>query len=302
MLRNLFFLNQRRLVRFVGALLVTAFAVPSLPVCAEADQAAFEAIPWKQGPARGEMSQWAHIDVPEGFLFTGPEGTPQFLELTENPPDPDTVGVLLPTGETANWVVYFTYDDSGHVKDDDRDTIDADALLASLKAGTESGNEVRRARGWDSIHVVDWVVPPGYEASTNRLAWGTRLRSDSGTVSANYDVRILGRTGVMSVTLACQPDQVQALIPKLQELLNGFEFKAGQRYAEWRSGDKLAAYGLTGLIVGGAAVGATKLGLFAKLFAALAKAGKLIVVAVLALIGGIWKFLSGGRNKETDAG
>ena len=292
------FLSSNLLVISAALLAMVFFSSQAVFVFADSAEEAWSAIPWTEGPAVGEMGPWAQIQVPENYLFTGPEGTQKVLELTENPPDPETVGVLIPTGETENWMVFFDYSDSGHVKDDERDSIDGDALLESLKTGTEAGNEERRANGWDSLHVTDWIVPPGYEPSTNRLAWGVRMRQGAGDNVANYDVRVLGRTGVMSVTLTCSPDQVKPLIPVLQELLNGFDFKAGQKYAEWRSGDKMAAYGLTGLIVGGAAVGAAKLGFFAKFFAVIAKFAKVVILALLAFIGAIWKLFTGKKTDE----
>lgn len=265
---------------------------------ADGREDAFASIPWTAGPGVGNMGPYAQIQIPDGFLFTGPEGTQQFLTLTENPPDPKTVGVLLPVGDTESFIVFFTYEDSGHVKDDDSAAIDADKLLAGIKAGNEAGNAERRRQGWEGIQVMDWAVPPGYEAATHRLAWGIRGRTDGGQMLANYDVRVLGRTGVMSVTMACSPEQVQSLIPRLQELLGGFEFKAGHRYAEWRSGDKLASYGLTGLIAGGAVVAAAKAGWLAKLAAVFAKAGKAIVVGLIAVLGGLWRLL-GARAKTS---
>lgn len=285
----------RRIVPLVAAL---AWTVPCRCL-ADAAEDAFRQIPWTAGPASGSMGPYAQIQIPDGFLFTGPEGTQQFLKLTENPPDPKTVGVLLPSGDAERFMVFFTYDDSGHVKDDDSAEIDADRLLAGIKAGNEAGNAERRRQGWEGIQIMDWAVPPGYEAATHRLAWGIRGTTDGGQPLANYDVRVLGRTGVMSVTLACSPEQVQSLIPRLQELLGGFEFKAGHRYAEWRSGDKLASYGLTGLIAGGAVVAAAKAGWLAKFAALFAKAGKLIVVGVIAVLGGLWRLLGGGKAKSS---
>ena len=74
---------------------------------------------------------------------------------------------------------------------------------------------------------------------------------------------------------------------------------SGQQYAEWRSGDKVAAYGLTGLITGGAAVAAAKTGLLAKLAAGLAKMGKLVILALIAVAGGIWKMLVGQKASSS---
>jgi uncharacterized membrane-anchored protein len=74
----------------------------------------------------------------------------------------------------------------------------------------------------------------------------------------------------------------------------------GQRYAEFRPGDRLAGYGLAGLIGAGAAGVALKTGLFQKFW-------KLIVVAGIGLVGIVRKFfysVFGGRQNPavTDAG
>lgn len=285
--------------RWLVALVTTVACTTAGRCLADGAEDAFKQIPWTAGPGVGSMGAYAEIKIPENFLFTGPEGTQQFLKLTENPPNPKTVGVLFPTEEGADFIVFFSYEDSGHVKDDDSGSIDASSLLSGIKAANDAGNEERRRQGWEGIQVTDWVVPPGYEAATHRLAWGVRARTDGGQPLANYDVRVLGRTGVMSVTLACPPEQVQTLIPRLQELLGGFEFKAGHRYSEWRSGDKLAAYGLTGLIAGGSVVAAAKAGWLAKLVALFAKGGKAIVVGVIAVLGGLWRLLSGRKAKSS---
>ena len=56
-----------------------------------------------------------------------------------------------------------------------------------------------------------------------------------------------------------------------------FHLLPGQAYSDWRSGDKVAKYGLTALIVGGAAAAAVKTGLLFKFW-------KLIVAGFLALV------------------
>jgi len=44
-------------------------------------------------------------------------------------------------------------------------------------------------------------------------------------------------------------------------MIGGFSYSSGYKYAEWRSGDKVAAYGLTALVAGGAGVALVKSGL-----------------------------------------
>ena len=50
------------------------------------------------------------------------------------------------------WFVVFDFSDMGYVKDDDKDELDAKAILASIKEGTEASNKVRkRARLADVV-------------------------------------------------------------------------------------------------------------------------------------------------------
>ena len=163
----------------------------------------------------------------------------------------------------------------------------------ALKLQISSG-----ARGWEEMHITDWIIPPGYEADTNRLAWGVGLSRAGGTGS-NYDVRLLGRTGVMSATLSCKPEAMTSLVTTLKTLLAGFEYNAGNKYGEWRAGDKVAAYGLTGLITGAAAVAAAKSGLLAKIGVALAKMGKAIIIGIAVIGAGVWKLLFGNKTNAT---
>lgn len=280
---------------------VACFSLGWLASAVNADQASdlLESIPWTEGPGLGEMGNYGQIGVPEGFVFTGPGGTAQFLELTKNLPDPTTVGVLMPSAAEEDWVVYFNYRDSGHVKDDDKDDIDAKLLLQQIRDGQVEANKQREERGWGTYEIVDWAVRPGYEQATNRLAWGLLMQTSEGDVLANYDVRLLGRTGVMSVTLACNPEEVRSLVPRLQELLASYEFKSGYRYGEWRAGDKTAAYGLTGLIVGGAAVAAAKAGWLSKLTVLFVKGGKAIAIGAVAVGAGLWRLISGKGGRRS---
>ena len=89
-------------------------------------------------------------------------------------------------------------------------------------------------------------------------------------------------------------------MPESKKLLEGFAYLPGSKYAEWRTGDKVAQYGLTGLITGGLVVAAAKSGLLAKLGMLIAKFLKPIIIGVVALGAGIAKFfrsIFGGRSK-----
>jgi uncharacterized membrane-anchored protein len=75
--------------------------------------------------------------------------------------------------------------------------------------------------------------------------------------------------------------------------LASFDFNAGEKYAEFKEGDKIAEYGLAALVLGGAAAAAAKAGWLKFL----GKFWLVIVAAMAAVWGSIKKFF--GRKGAT---
>lgn len=298
--RSRVFRTSRRLhlILAIGSL----FCIPLAAYGQQLDQAEaqrqqrlFDSIQWQRGPAVAKLGAMAEIQVPEGYMFTGREGAALWMEMVRNPMNPKDVGILIPDG--GDFYLAFSYDDIGYVPEDERTSLDANAILKGIQTATEASNVERRGRGWSEMHVLGWLHPPAYDQSSHRLGWAIRGESDGQPV-ANYDTRLLGRGGVMSVMLVTSPEQVDILVPTVNGLLSGFAFTPGNKYAEWRRGEKVAAYGLTGLITGTAVAASAKTGLLGKLAAMLAKGGKFVVVAIAAMLAAIWKAISGTAKKE----
>jgi uncharacterized membrane-anchored protein len=106
-------------------------------------------------------------------------------------------------------------------------------------------------------------------------------------------VRLLGRGGVLHADLVLDPSQLGTVVADFDQVVAGTTFTPGNRYAEWREGDKVAAYGLTALVAGGAGAVAVKTGLFAKLGKLLAAFGKVIMVVALGLLATLKNFIQG---------
>lgn len=280
-------------------LAIALAALLALAVAASAQ----EEIEWTAGPTTAELGDGlAKIEVPEGYVFAGGAETRKFMEMTGNPPSGRELGVIMPAEQGKNWFLLFEYDEVGYVKDDEKDKIDADAILESVREGTEASNEERKKLGGGEIHVVGWFEKPHYDAKSHNLVWAIEAKGEVDTDrSVNYDVRLLGRKGYISATLVTDPSSLHGDLPHVQTLLSGFSFQEGKRYADFVSGDKVAEYGLTALIAGGAGAAAVKLGLFAYLGKLFAKGGKLIIVALAALGAGIKKML-GMRKEKEEAG
>jgi uncharacterized membrane-anchored protein len=243
------------------------------------------------GPVTGQLGSVASIEVPEGVSFTGKSGTTMFQELTENIPSGREVGLIVP--EDFSWFVVFDYEASGHVKDDDKDKLDADDLLSSIKEGTDAANEERKRRGWTTMEVVGWHKPPFYDPNTHNLTWSIRGHGADGD-TINWSTRLLGRTGIINVNLVVDPQTVDAAVPVFNELMKGFSYNAGQTYAEFKPGDKIAEYGLAALVAGGSGVVLAKTGLLMKFW-------KFILGGIVA-IGAFFKKIFGFGKKTDDAG
>lgn len=285
-----------RNVTCAAALVSLAIALP-----AAAQQAEGPKVAWKPGPATLDVGKdLAQLQLPEGFSFAGPEDTRAVLERMGNRTDGNELALVVPNAQEEGWFLLFEWRPIGFVKDDDKDRIDADALLKSIREGTEESNEWRKEHNVPALHVTGWAEPPHYDQASHHMVWGVLATEDGGgEKSVNYNVRVLGRDGVMSVTLVESAEKLAASKPNVEKVLSGFSYKQGKRYAEWVPGDKVATYGLTGLVAAGAGAAAVKLGLFGILGKFLAKAWKLVAVAavgVVALLGKIWNAARGRMN------
>ncbi len=259
----------------------------------------FASIQWTEGPTTERVGTMAEIQVPAGYQFTSASGAQTLLELYGNPRDPGILGAIVPMAEGASWTLIFKFDDIGYVKDADKESIDAEEILSSFQAGLPGMNEARRAVGAAQCSGISWMERPFYDPQTNNLTWALRLGFNDGD-SVNYDIRILGRRGVMEATLLDSPETYAKSIPDVKQVLTGFAFTSGEKYSEWQQGDKIAAYGLTGLVAGGGLAMAAKTGLLGKLGVLLAKGGKAIILAVVVIFGAgmsIVKRLLGGGGE-----
>ncbi len=248
-------------------------------------RAKLNALKWVAGPTTATIADNSTLAIPEGYVFLDAANTAKFEELNENVPSGREVMVAP---KNLEWSAYLVFDAAGYVKDNDK--IDAPALLKSLQQATEQENEERKRRGWREIHVTGWNIAPAYNTTSKRLEWAIQLKADEGE-GVNFFTKILGRRGFTSVVLATSPDRTSTSVAELNQVLAGYHFNSTETYSAWRPGDKVAEYGLAGLIVGGAAAAAAKTGLFKGLFkviiAGAAAMWKLIVAGVAIVVGGL---------------
>lgn len=144
------------------------FAILSL----SAQDATGQKIPRIAGPTKAALAGVAEIAVPAGYIFIDGETTRAMMKSAGEPVSGNEAGFLSPTNR--GWAVYFQYDDSGYVKDDDKDKLDADKLLKAIKKGNDAGNEYRKEHGNPPLNIVGWEQEPKYDSVTHNLTWAIR--------------------------------------------------------------------------------------------------------------------------------
>lgn len=246
---------------------------------------AIESIGWTR-EGKVKVGKNAELQLTSGLQFTDPKGAQKLLRMFGNIPSGRELGILAASGEAdLEWWAGFNFSDQGYVKDDEKDSIDADKLLETMREDQKEDNKARVAQGLKPYKLTGWAVKPFYNEQSKSLEHGIKLADeDAGPdeESVNYSTMVLGRRGVMHVTLVCDPAKLEPSLAALRTALKGFNYVSGETYAEYQKGDKVSEYGLTALIAGGSLAVAAKTGLLAKLW-------KPIAIGFIALLAGVKK-------------
>lgn len=248
----------------------------------------------------------ARFDLPQGYRFlNATDAKKVIVDLWGNPPSnaADVLGMVLPAGEqldnASSWAAVVTYEADGYVSDHDADEIKYDDLLKQLKESNVEANVERKAAGYPEMVLKDWAITPHYDKERKALHWAKELDSGDGVNTLNYDLRILGRKGVLSLNGVASIDRLKDVEAAAPELLKIVQFQPGYRYEEFNEKtDKKSEYSLASLVLGGAVAAkvAAKVGLFKGLWLAILAGKKFVVIGAIAAAGLVKKWI--GRKSE----
>lgn len=266
------------------ALHVSAFA-QSAPAGKSPEQV-IASLNWLQPGSIGRVGDKGEFKVSGSYTFLGAEDTDKFLQANGNPPQGGHSYTIAST--KSNWFGILRFSPEGYVKDDEK--INADELLKALMEQNARGNEEKKKQGYQTLVMEGWFFPPRYDQETKRLEWGTKLRAEDNSPVVNVSTKILGRSGYTHAILVSSPQTMEADLADFKLALKNFDYVSGEKYSQWKEGDKVAAYGLGALVLGGAAAVATSKGGLKMIFIAIAG-------AVAAAWAGVKKFF--GRKNST---
>jgi uncharacterized membrane-anchored protein len=236
----------------------------------------------------------ASIALNQNFSYLDKPDTQTFLtRVWNNPPTvaEDVLGMLMPVNSNPlsaqGWVVVIKYDPSGYVSDADAENINYTDLLGEMQQAVREESAERAKQGYQTYELIGWARQPYYDKSAKKLYWAKRLRFGAGAEETlNYEIRALGRKGVLSLNAVANMAQMAEIDRSAPEILSMVSFNEGNRYSEFNpSIDKAAAYGIAGLIAGGLLA---KAGFFKALLALLLASKKLGLVVIFGGLAGLW--------------
>ncbi|AGS21716.1 hypothetical protein REMIM1_CH01920 [Rhizobium etli bv. mimosae str. Mim1] len=275
----------------------------------DAEKPLLQKLDFQQGAIKLPEAK-ATLNLPQGFYYLNPADTKTVLvEIWGNPPTAaeGRLGMIFPAKyaptDPESWGSIVEYSADGYVSDSDAATTNYDELLQSIKESIRERNPEREKQGFPKITLVGWASAPRYDKPAHAMHWardlifGNDMKAEH---TLNYSVRVFGREGVFEfdfIAVLSQLKEIEEAIPTVTKLV---EFDKGMAYTDYVDGDKIAAYGMAGMIAAGAGAKiAAKVGLLALALAFFKKAGVLVVI----VLGGALRFAKGlfTRNKTPTA-
>lgn len=230
------------------------------------------------------------LNVPEGFRYLDATQAAYVIhDLWGNPHGEGTLGMIVPEyvgiADEHAWAFIITYDEMGYVKDNDADEIDYDELLKEMQSDAASANEERVKAGYEPIAIIGWAAKPYYDSEKKVLHWAKEIKfGETDGTTLNYNVRILGRKGVVVLNAVAAMTELPDVQKKIAPVLAAFNYDDGNRYADFNPDvDEVAAWTIGGLVAG-------KVLAKAGIFALLLKNIKLIALAIGGIATAAWRW------------
>jgi uncharacterized membrane-anchored protein len=193
------------------------------------------------GPRRMPLPGGAILTIPAGYTFADADAARVALEGHGRPHSGD----MLLMSADDHWNSRLSYTEDGHVRD--TDAIDPNWLFRQISAEVARRNSSSAASGAPVGRPVRWVSPPHYDSKSHRLEWSLLRDFGAAGQQATYVSVIFTRLGYWTF-VSYSDTSLDQLRATLLPVVRGFEITPGNRYQDFRPGDRVAGYGLLSLM------------------------------------------------------
>ena len=196
---------------------------------------------------------------------------------------------------SGDQTIYVRYKDGGYVTIDDWKSIKPENLISEMRQIQEAWKDQLKEEGRNYVEELNWIYKPTFDSEKNTVhvsyegTWNGK-KGRYKTMQTNSIV--LGRNGyldisfVTSITNETTKEEQQQIANFAKDFTDGINFLEGSKHADYKSGDKVAALGVGGLVAGTLGVKAlAKVGFLAKITPFLIKFWWIILAPIVAMAG-----------------
>tara|TARA_B100000902_G_scaffold109078_1_gene110722 strand:- start:9965 stop:10927 length:963 start_codon:yes stop_codon:yes gene_type:complete len=196
---------------------------------------------------------------------------------------------------SGDQTIYVRYMDEGYVTIDDWKSIKPENLITEMRQTQEAWKDQLKEEGRNYVEEINWIYKPTFDQEKNAVyvsyegSWNGK---EGKYKSMQTNSIVLGRKGylyisfVSKITNETTKEELQQIANFAKEFTDGIEFLEGSKHADYKSGDKVAAIGVGGLVAGTLGVKAlAKVGFLAKITPFLIKFWWIILAPIIAIAG-----------------
>ena len=197
-----------------------------------------------------------------------------------------------------DYTIYVSWIDDGYVKIEDWKNVNPKELLKSLNEISKSNEQWSKDNNISYSTDISWIYEPSLDQNKKVVNYSYKVKWSDGIITMESKSLKLGKKGYIESAFVSKVDQNTNFTQKAESskiFAEYIEFGENFRHSDYKSGDKVAAVGIGGLVAGTLGVKAlAKAGAFAKLIPLLLKFGWLLLIP-LAFVGKLF----GGKDRST---
>jgi uncharacterized membrane-anchored protein len=215
------------------------------------------------------------ISLPKGYILAlGKDAVTNYKR--ENGTSDDDIDAYAYDDKELSDSILFHYYNSGYIPLDDWENLDSKALLDEITRNTKEDNKERLKNGSNELHVIGWIQEPTLNRDTHTVSWAIEADSGADEHIVNAIALQLGREGYERINWITSKSSYVPSGGHLDAMLLAHNFDPEHRYTDYTIGDKVAEYGIAGLVaatIGGTILKAGGFAIFFKKIAAFILAG-----------------------------
>jgi uncharacterized membrane-anchored protein len=182
------------------------------------------------------------ITVPPNHYFVdGPQSRYILETLWGNAQDEEVLGMIVrsdfsPNETKGDYSFVVSYAPTGYISTPEKVDFDHHILLNKIQQQIHDNNTRRLEQGLNALQVERWVMVPFFDQYRKALYWATELKVNGSDESLiNYNLRILGKDGVIKVNAVGTMDQLDGIKQILPYVLARTEFLEGYCYDDYNA-------------------------------------------------------------------